>query len=90
MSKRRPRGDIRWNWLASKIWRGQQGWVFFYRDAYPQSDIELVDRRLRKGYIEIDGDLMRLTELGKKELGLSNESGRQTIAGNRREARAEK
>lgn len=90
MSTRSASKDIRWRWLASKIWRGQEGWVFLYRDAYPQSDIELVDRRIRKGYIEIKGDLVRLTGLGRKELGLPNASGGQSIAGNRREAGAQK
>lgn len=82
------KGSIRWRWLASRIWHDQDDWVLFYRDAYPQSDIELIDRRVRKGYVEIKGDLMRLTSVGRHELGLPKEAGGQSIAYDRRKAGA--
>jgi hypothetical protein len=81
-------GKTRWRWLASQIWRGQDDWVFLYRDSYPQSDIELIDRRLRTGYIEINGDLVRLTALGKRDLRLPKTTKGQSNADNGREARA--
>ena len=79
---------VRWRWLASQIWRGQEDWVFLYRDSHPQSDIELIDRRIRTGYIEVNGDLVRLTALGKRDLRLPKTAEGQSHAENRREARA--
>jgi hypothetical protein len=79
----------RWRWLASQIWRGQTEWVFLYRDSFPQSDMELIDRLFRDGYIESNGDLVRLTDLGKRDLGLPKSSRGQSDADARRETRTQ-
>jgi hypothetical protein len=61
----------RWRWLAAQIWAGSQDWVFLYRDALLQSDIDLIDRRTKSGYVERNGDLIKLTVLGRDDLNAS-------------------
>jgi hypothetical protein len=51
-----------------------QNGYFFYRDAFLQSDIELIDRRMKSGYVERNGDLIRLTALGRQDLEASEDA----------------
>src|SRR5260370_28397423 len=84
----------RWFWLVSRLWADlpRDGRVIVYRDGLAKSDIKLIDRRVRLGYIESCGSQIRLTALGKSELRLPDTTqykGRNT-AGNRRIAETKK
>jgi hypothetical protein len=66
------KGTSRWRWLAARLWAGSTDWVCFYRDSFLQSDIELIDRRIKSGYVDLDGDLIRLTSRGRQDLDASS------------------
>jgi hypothetical protein len=73
MDKIAKNGGARWRWLAARLWAGSPDWVFLYRDSFLQSDIELIDRRTKSGYVERNGDLIKLTARGQQDLNASNE-----------------
>jgi hypothetical protein len=66
-------GAARWRWLAARIWAGSSDWAFFYRDGLLQSDIDLIDRRTKSGYVERSGDLIKLTIRGRDDLNASKD-----------------